>query len=145
MTTELTRTAARLLLAPAFVIALAVLVKGYSDVGDGFTAGVIASLGILVQYLAFGRGEVERLLPVRLAAPCAVAGLMLALVVTFAPVLRGDAPLTHVPGPDEDVVQLGTLELVSAVAFDVGVFLLVLGAVVGVVRTIALAGDRGAA
>jgi len=79
-----------------------------------------------------------------LAAPTAVAGLMLALVVTFAPVLRGEAPLTHVPGPGEGVVQLGTLELVTAVAFDVGVFLLVLGAVVGVVRTIALAGDRGA-
>lgn len=138
-TTALTQAVARLLLAPAFVVAAAILVKGYADVGDGFSAGVVAALGVLVQYLAFGHREVERLLPVRLAPACALAGLVLALVVAFTPLLRGDDPLAHVPGPGADVVRLGTLELLTAVAFDVGVFLLVLGAVIGIIRTLALA------
>ena len=144
MTTALTRTAARLVLAPTMVVAAAILVKGYSDVGDGFNAGVVAALGVLTQYLAFGRSEVERLLPVRLAPAVAITGLVLALTVTFAPVLVGDPPLTHLPGPGEDVVRLGTLELLTAVVFDVGVFLLVLGAVVGIIRTIVLTAERPA-
>ena len=62
MTTALTRMVARLLLAPVLVVAVAVLIKGYADVGDGFAAGVIAALGVLLQYLAFGRAAVERAL-----------------------------------------------------------------------------------
>ena len=59
VTTVLTRMVARLLLAPVLVVAAAVLVKGYADVGDGFAAGVIAALGVLLQYLAFGRAAVR--------------------------------------------------------------------------------------
>jgi multisubunit Na+/H+ antiporter MnhB subunit len=133
-----TRTVSRLLLAPALMIAAAVLVKGYADTGDGFNAGVIAALAILLQYVVFGAEEAERLLPVRRAGLCAVAGLGLSLVVAFTPLLRGDALFTHVPGPGKDVVKLGTVELITAVAFDVGVFLLVFGAIVGALRLIAL-------
>lgn len=143
MTTALTRTAARLVLAPTMVVAAAILVKGYSDVGDGFNAGVVAALGVLTQYLAFGRSEVERLLPVRLAPAAAITGLVLALTVTFAPVLVGDPPLTHLPGPGEDVVRLGTLELLTAVVFDVGVFLLVLGFSVAAIDAIARRSAEG--
>ena len=87
MTTALTRMVARLLLAPVLVVAVAVLVKGYADVGDGFAAGVIAALGVLLQYLAFGRAAVERALPVRRAAQLAIGGLLAALAVVFVPVL----------------------------------------------------------
>ncbi|HEU4898811.1 MAG TPA: MnhB domain-containing protein, partial [Actinomycetota bacterium] len=65
MTTALTRMVARLLLVPVLMVAAAFLIKGYVDVGDGFGAGVIAALGVLLQYLAFGRAAVERVLPVR--------------------------------------------------------------------------------
>lgn len=139
MTTLLTQTVARLLLAPSLVIAAAILVKGYSSVGDGFSAGVVAALGVLAVYLALGHREADKLLPKRLAPVCALAGLVIALVVTFSSVLRGEPLLTHSPPPGADVVHLGTLELITAVVFDVGVFLLVFGAVVGILRTVALA------
>jgi multicomponent Na+:H+ antiporter subunit B len=35
-----------------------------------------------------------------------------------------------VPGPGEDVAHVGSLELISAVAFDVGVFLVVVSLLV---------------
>lgn len=133
MTTILTQTVSRLLVAPTFAVAAGILVKGYADVGDGFAAGVVAALGVLLVYAAFGVREAHRVLPVRFAYATALAGLLLALTVAFAPLLGGDPPLTHAPGPEEDVVRLGTLELVTAVAFDAGVFLLVLGAVVGAI------------
>jgi multisubunit Na+/H+ antiporter MnhB subunit len=137
VTTVLTRMVARLLLAPVLIVAAAILIKGYVDVGDGFAAGVIAALGILLQYLAFGRAAVRHALPVRHAAKLAVAGLLLALAVAFVPVLAGGAPLQHAPAPGAAVVHLGSLELLTAVAFDVGVFALVLGMAVATIDLIA--------
>lgn len=142
MTSALTQAVARLLLAPTLMIAFAILVKGYSDVGDGLNAGVVAALGVLAQYLAFGAREAERLLPTRLAPAAVVGGLALALLTAFAPVLAGDPVLTHVPAPGAGFVHVGTLELLTAVLFDVGVFLLVLGAAVGIIHSIAAAGEE---
>jgi multicomponent Na+:H+ antiporter subunit B len=136
-TTVLTRAVARLLLAPVLMVAAAILVKGYADVGDGFAAGVVAALGVLLQYLAFGRAAVERALPVRRAAQLAVGGLLLALAVAFVPALGGGAPLQHAPAPGAAVVKLGSLELIGAVAFDVGVFALVLGMAVATIGLVA--------
>ncbi len=142
MTTVLTQAVARLLVAPTFAVALAILVKGYADVGDGFAAGVVAGLGVLLVYAAFGARETHRVLPVRYAANLGLAGLLLALVVAFAPALWGDPPFTHYPAPGDDVIHVGTLELLTAVVFDLGVFLLVLGAVVGAIDLAARAGSR---
>ena len=141
MTSVLTQTLARLLLAPILVVSVAVLVKGYADVGDGFAAGVIAALGVLLQYLALGRADAERLLPIRLVPAGAFAGLFGALAVAFWPVVRGDDLLKHLPAPGASVTKLGTVELVTAVLFDLAVFLLVLGAVVGIIHAIARAAE----
>jgi multicomponent Na+:H+ antiporter subunit B len=136
-TTVLTRAVARLLLAPVLMVAAAILIKGYADVGDGFSAGVVAALGVLLQYLAFGRAAVERALPVRRAAQLAVVGLLVALAVAFLPALGGGAPLQHAPAPGAPVIRLGSVELIGAVAFDVGVFALVLGMAVATIELIA--------
>ena len=142
MTTALTRMVARLLLVPVLMVAAAFLIKGYVDVGDGFGAGVIAALGVLLQYLAFGRAAVERVLPVRHAPKLALGGLLVALAVAFVPALGGRAPLEHAPAPGAEVIHLGSLELLGAVAFDVGVFVLVVGTVVATIHLIASTVDE---
>jgi multicomponent Na+:H+ antiporter subunit B len=124
------------------MVAVAFLIKGYVDVGDGFGAGVIAALGVLLQYLAFGRAAVEQVLPVRHAPKLALGGLLLALAVAFVPALRGRAPLEHAPAPGAEVIHLGSLELLGAVAFDVGVFALVLGMVVATIHLMASTVDE---
>jgi multisubunit Na+/H+ antiporter MnhB subunit len=139
----LTRAVARLLLPAALVTAVAILVKGYAHVGDGFAAGTVAAIGVVLQYLAFGHASVERLLPVSRAPASVVAGLLLALAVAFAPLAAGGPPLAHRPAPGAEVIHLGTLELHTAMAFDAGVFLIVLGFVVGAVRAIARTRERG--
>ncbi len=141
--TALTRAIARLLLLPTMMVAAGILVKGYVDVGDGFGAGVIAALGILLQYAAFGAREAGRLPPVRRAPAIAFAGLLLALLVAFVPAIRGQAILTHSPAPGAAVVHLGTVELLTAVLFDIGMFLLVFGFAVGAIDMIARTADSG--
>lgn len=120
------RTIAPHLLAPSLVVAVALIVKGYTDVGDGFSAGVIVGLAVGLRYVTLGPVETERDLPIlRLAPQLAVAGLLVAMASGSFPVLLGDPPFSHQPGPGASVVKIGTLELLTAVAFDVGLFLLV--------------------
>jgi multicomponent Na+:H+ antiporter subunit B len=126
------------LLGPAVMVAAAIIVKGYTDVGDGFSAGVIVALAIALRYIAYGPERAERSLPILRHAPVVAAGgLLLALAVGFLPVAWGDPPFTHQPGPGAHVVTFGTLELITAVAFDIGVFLLVCGVLVTLVHHLA--------
>lgn len=144
MSSILTRTVAKLMLLPTLVAAFALLVKGYTQPGDGFSAGVVAGLGVVLQYLAFGREKAERLPVVRHAGVIVFAGFLLSVLVVLAPLLLGDPILTHYPPPGAKVLYFGTLEALTAVLFDVGVFLLVFGFVVGTVSMISrsIAGEE---
>jgi multisubunit Na+/H+ antiporter MnhB subunit len=135
----MTRTVARLLLLPTLVTALAILVKGYTQPGDGFSAGVVAALGVLLQLMVFGREEAEKIPGVRRAGALAFVGLLAALALALAPLLFGDAVLTHYPPPGAKVGHFGTLEFITPVLFDCAVFLLVFGFVVGSVGAISRA------
>jgi multisubunit Na+/H+ antiporter MnhB subunit len=73
----------------------------------------------------------------RIAPWLAMAGLLLSLLVAFVPILLGKPIMTHFPPPGGGVIQLGTVELLTAVLFDVGVFLLVLGFSAGTIVAIA--------
>ena len=126
------------LLGPALMFAAAIIVKGYTDVGDGFSAGVVVTLAIALRYITLGGELTERSLPVLRHAPVVAAtGLLVALAVGFAGVVLGDPPFTHYPGPGQDVITIGTLEIITAVAFDIGLFLLVTGALVTLVHHLA--------
>jgi multisubunit Na+/H+ antiporter MnhB subunit len=135
---DVIETVAPRLLGPAIMVAAAIIVRGYADVGDGFSAGVIIALGVALRYIARGVEEAERGLPILRRAPAATAaGLLIALASGFFGVVLGDPPFTHLPPPGDDVVKIGSLELITAVAFDVGVLLLVTGALVVLVHHLA--------
>lgn len=127
------------LLGPALVVAAAIIVKGYGDVGDGFSAGVIVALAISLHYVVLGPERTERTLRIlRHARLAAALGLLTALAVGFFPVALGEPPFTHLPRPGDDVVEIGTLELVTGIAFDLGLFVLVAVSLTNLVRELAL-------
>jgi multisubunit Na+/H+ antiporter MnhB subunit len=138
----MTQRISRLLFAPTLMVAFAVLIKGYVGAGDGFAAGIIAGLAFLMQFVAFGERNVRRSLHTRYAPVVAMTGLALALACTFLPVLRGLPLLTHWPPPDAEVLHFGTLEILTAVVFDVGVFLLVVGFTVTALALVSRAESR---
>ena len=100
---------------------------------------MVASLADLLQHIAHGRGEAERLAVVRYAPLLAGGGLLLSLLVAIVPLVLGEPVLTHYPRPGSGVVYLGTLELITPVVFDVGIFMLVYGFVVGTINFFARA------
>jgi multisubunit Na+/H+ antiporter MnhB subunit len=125
------------LLAPAVMFAAALIVKGYTDVGEGFSAGVIVALAIGLRYVTLGGRRADRTLPfVRHADVIAAGGLLIAFGFGFIGLLYGEPPFTHHPLPGETVIKIGTLELTTAIGFDVGLFLLVMGSLVVLIRSL---------
>jgi multisubunit Na+/H+ antiporter MnhB subunit len=119
------------------VVAAAFIVKGYTDVGEGFGAGVIVGLAIGLRYVVLGPERADRSIPfVRHARVVAATGLLVALGFGFVGIALGDPPFTHYPRPGEPVAHVGTLELTTAVGFDLGLFVLVVGVVVLLIRSL---------
>lgn len=136
------QTGARVLLVPGFVIAIAIMMKGYADIGDGFSAGVIAALVVIVQGLAFGAEELENIAAARLAPMLGIIGLGMAYAIVFVPTMFGYPLLTHFPRMNQDVVHFGALEFITPVLFDIGVFLVVYGFCVGSMMAVSRAEVR---
>jgi len=136
--TPIVRVVAPRLLPVALVVAFALIVKGYTDVGEGFGAGVIVALAVGLRYVVLGPERADRTLPlVRRADVLAAVGLLTALAFGFAGIVIGEPPFTHYPRAGEPAIHVGTLELTTAVGFDIGLFLLVVGVVVLLTRELA--------
>lgn len=144
MTASPAELTARVLLPPILVVAVAFLIKGYAATGGGFSAGVVASLGVLLQYFALGFEAAERRLAwARRAHRLALAGLAVAAATVLWPVAAGRPPVWHLPRPGEHVPKLGPLELHTSLLFEAGVALAVCGFVVAAVHQLARAGREG--
>ncbi|NQE64771.1 Na(+) H(+) antiporter subunit A / Na(+) H(+) antiporter subunit B [Caulobacter sp. RHG1] len=113
-----------------FVIVLAVhlFLRGHDLPGGGFAAGVALSIAVLLQYMASGARWVEERLLLRPILWIGLgliiaAGCGLAAVGFNRPFLTSAFQYVHLP-------VLGKTPLASAVIFDLGVVLLVVGATV---------------
>lgn len=127
----MTELIAKILFPFALVVSMALWIKGYAEVGDGFSAGAVAGLGAIVQYVCLDHNQAHRIVGAQWAWRFISSGLLLILLLLLAPTFFGIAPVTHFPGPGEKVIKLGALELHTAMVFDFGVGLLVYGVLVG--------------
>ncbi len=111
---------------PVFVLfALYLLVRGHDLPGGGFAAGITMSIALVLQYMAGGTRSVEERLRV-LPLSWMGAGLLLALVTGLGAVLFARPFLTSW-FRYADLPLIGEVPLATAMLFDVGVFLLVVG------------------
>ena len=121
MNSLILRATSRLILPAALVFSVYVLLRGHNAPGGGFIGGLIAAAGIAVHALPRGRDGLERLLR---ASPKAYIGAGLALaILSGLPALFAAAPfLTH----RWFLLDFG---IGTTLLFDVGVYLVVIGAV----------------
>lgn len=111
------------------------LVQGHNAPGGGFIAGLAAAGAIALQLLAFDMEYVDRLFPFNFLDVVAI-GLILAAGVGFAPVFLG-LPFLTSAFKTFDLPVIGHVEMASAFFFDLGVFLVVVGAMMVVIKGIA--------
>ena len=118
----------------ALLFSLFLLFTGHNAPGGGFVGGLVAGSAFVLRYIADGAGEVERLVRV---PPYAVmgAGMVLAVGTGAAAWLTG-GPFLESGKLDLDLPLVGTIHATSALPFDIGVYLVVVGLVLAVLRTI---------
>ena len=116
----------RLLLPLALLVSLFILLRGHNQPGGGFIAGLITAVALIMQYLANGVVWTQSRLPANMH-PLIAAGLLLATLTGLGSLLTGHPFLTSA-FTYLDWPLLGKFEIASAMAFDIGVYLVVVGA-----------------
>ena len=122
------RTAMHLMFPVLALFAVYLFMRGHDEPGGGFAAGVTMAIAFILQYMARGARWVEerlRVLPVRWIG----SGLLLAVLTGAGAWLFGEPLLTSYY-EYADIPFLGRLPVASAMLFDLGVFVLVVGATV---------------
>ncbi len=119
-------TFARLLLPLALLVSAFILLRGHNAPGGGFIAGLVTAIALIMQYLANGVAWTHARLPPH-THPWIAAGLAIAFVTGLASWLFAHPFLTSAFGHFH-LPLVGDLELASAMAFDLGVYLVVVGA-----------------
>jgi len=126
------KTVSRFLVCLMLLFSVFLLLRGHNEPGGGFIGGLVAAAGIIVYGLADGPAAVRDMLRVDPRA-IAMAGLLIALIAGLIAALAGASFLTGLwtfinPTPDDKGLALGT-----PLIFDIGVYLVVIGGVLGMV------------
>lgn len=124
----------RLLFPTIMVLSAYFFFSGHNAPGGGFAGGLTAGLALVLRYLAGGRYELAEALPVD-AGHLLGAGLALAAGTATGSLLLGAPPLSSA------IIQVtvplfGHVKLVTAMLFDLGVYLIVVGLVLDVLRSL---------
>ncbi len=126
--------ATRLIFPLIMVLSAYFFFAGHNTPGGGFAGGLTAGLALVLRYLAGGRYELGETLPLDagkiLGAGLGLsAGTALVSLLMGAPVLSSALIEVHLP-------VLGTVKFVTALFFDLGVYLIVVGLVLDVLRSL---------
>ena len=126
--------ATRLIFPLIMVLSVYFFFAGHNSPGGGFAGGLTAGLALVLRYLAGGPYELGETLPLdagkvlgaglALAGTTAVGSLMVGAPVLSSAVLKLTLPV------------LGSVKMVTGLFFDLGVYLIVVGLVLDVLRSL---------
>ena len=126
--------ATRIIFPLIIVLSLYFFFTGHNTPGGGFAGGLTAGLALVLRYLAGGRYELGETLPLD-AGKILGAGLGLSAGTAIVSLFLG-APALSSALIEFDVPVLGHIKFVTALFFDLGVYLIVVGLVLDVLRSL---------
>jgi len=117
----------RLIFHVVLITSVYLLLAGHNQPGGGFVGGLLVGAAIAMRYAA---GGIEEVRSISRFTPWTIlgTGLLVAAVTAGVPLLFGDSVLEGAIAT-LDVPVLGEVKVTSALAFDAGVYLLVVGLV----------------
>lgn len=124
----------RLMFPVMIVVSLYLLLVGHNLPGGGFAGGLVGGLAIALRYLAAGRDELANAAPYDAGRLLGI-GIATAAASMLWPVLVGGR-IGESYRIDLDLPVLGESYLVTTLVFDVGVYLIVIGAMLDFVRSL---------
>ncbi|OKL51357.1 Na+/H+ antiporter subunit A [Buchananella hordeovulneris] len=124
------------------VLSLWLLFAGHNGPGGGFAGGIVFGIALALRYVAGGRYELGEALPVNpgllLGSGLFTAALAGALPLAFGGTVLQSAIFHISLGP------LGQMHVATALLLDIGVYLLVIGLVLDLLRSLGAEADRQA-
>ncbi|GAB3277615.1 Na+/H+ antiporter subunit A [Microbacterium lacusdiani] len=130
----------RILFHTIIVVSIYLLFAGHNLPGGGFAGGLVAGMALVMRYVAGGRYELGVAAPTD-AGHLLGAGMILAVGTAVAPLVFDLDPLTRAVW-EAELPVIGHLEFVTSTIFDVGVYLVVIGLVLDVLRSLGAEVDR---
>ncbi|NNF64542.1 MAG: Na(+)/H(+) antiporter subunit B [Acidimicrobiia bacterium] len=118
-------TGARTMVPTLAMFSLYLLVVGHDVPGGGFAGGLVASIGLLLMYLAYGERGLRRALPID-SLMVIGSGLLLAVAGGLVGIIDGGAFLTYTFATS-DLPLVGEVKVSTLLLFDLGVYVLVIG------------------
>lgn len=122
----------------AFILlgfAIYLLLAGHNSPGGGFVGGLMTASAIVLMYMSYGSEALEKILPVnyRILIP---SGLLLAVGTGIGSFFFNQAFLSHTYDYFHFPI-FGKIELATAMLFDIGVYITVLGVTITIILSIA--------
>ncbi|MGA7203311.1 MAG: Na+/H+ antiporter subunit A [Specibacter sp.] len=124
----------RLVFHSIIVLSIYLLLAGHNGTGGGFAGGLVAGLALTIRYLAGGRFELAE--ATRISAGTLLGlGLAAAALTGVAPLFFG-GEIFQSAILSFDLPVFGHVKFVTSTLFDIGVYLVVVGLVVDVLRSL---------
>jgi multicomponent Na+:H+ antiporter subunit A len=130
----------RLIFHSLIILSVYLLFAGHNAPGGGFAAGLVTGLAFTARYLAGGRHELAAAAPFD-AGKVLGTGLTLAVGTALVPLFFGADALTST-WIEGEVWLFGHLEFVTSTIFDIGVYFVVIGLALDVLRSLGAEVDR---
>jgi multisubunit Na+/H+ antiporter MnhB subunit len=110
-----------------FMFAVYFFLRGHNAPGGGFIAGVVLSIGVVFVYIVMGDTYMKllRFEPMKVCG----AGIALALITAFVPLLLQDPFLTHYMTYISTPI-FGKLHIGTPLLFDLGIMMCVSGMII---------------
>jgi multicomponent K+:H+ antiporter subunit A len=129
----------------SMILAITHIMYGHDQPGDGFTAGVIISLGVGLWYVVFGYEETRRRLPWLKPAALIGAGILIAIATGAIAFFVDGAFLGNVDFGERIGLPLPQgFHISTSFLLEVAICLTVLGSVAYMLNTLGHPGDRDA-
>ncbi|MFG1783032.1 Na+/H+ antiporter subunit A [Rhodococcus oryzae] len=124
----------RMIFPTMMVLSVYFFFSGHNAPGGGFAGGLTAGLALVLRYLAGGRYELGEAVPID-AGKILGLGLMFSAGTAMASLFLG-APALSSATLEVTLPLLGHIKMVTAIFFDLGVYLIVVGLVLDVLRSL---------
>lgn len=118
-----------------FFFSIHIFLAGHYTPGGGFVGGLLTSSAIVLLVLAFDLNTVRHVLPINYTYLTAI-GLLLALATAAFPMFLGKPFFSHIFFDYFNLPLLGKQSLHTAMLFDSGVYLVVVGVTMTIIQTI---------
>jgi len=128
------QTATKILVFIIMTFSIYVLFAGHNNPGGGFIGGLITASALILLYIAFDLQSVRDIIPVDFKK-LAATGVLISLLTGVASLVL-NIPFLSQTYRYVDLPFLGKTELATAMIFDLGVYLAVLGTTMTIITSI---------